>query len=85
MTPAENPHRAKFPVVDVHVHPRLKLRSIEEQIDEYVRVMDKQNIALSVSLDGQLGESLEEHKNYLWTKNRARFVLFANIDWQGSG
>ncbi len=85
VTPAENPHRAKFPVVDVHVHPRLKLRSIEEQIDEYVRVMDKQNIALSVSLDGQLGESLEEHKKYLWTKYRDRFVLFANIDWQGSG
>ena len=85
VAPAENPQRAKFPVVDVHVHPRLKLRSIPEQIDEFVRVMDQQNIAVCVSLDGQLGESLEEHKKYLWTNYHDRFVIFANIDWQGDG
>ncbi len=77
--------RAKFPVVDVHVHPRLKLRSVPEQLDEFVRVMDQQNIAVCVSLDGQLGEALEEHKKYLWTKYRDRFVIFANIDWRGDG
>jgi len=47
--------------------------------------MDSQNIAVCVSLDGQLGEALEEHKEYLWTKYRDRFVIFANIDWQGMG
>ncbi len=77
--------RAKFPVVDVHVHPRLKLRSVPAQLDEYVRLMDRNNIAVSVSLDGQLGAALEEHKKYLWTNYRDRFVIFANIDWQGDG
>jgi len=83
VVPADRPPRAKFPVVDAHVHPRLKLRSVPEQLDEFVRVMDQQNIAVCVSLDGQLGESLESHKEYLWTKYRDRFVIFANIDWQG--
>src|SRR5262249_19138692 len=26
-----------------------------------------------------------EHRKYLWQKHRDRFVLFANIDWRGSG
>jgi len=79
------PQRAKFPVVDVHVHPRLKLRHVPGLLESYVKVMDNQNIAVSVSLDGQLGEKLEEHEKYLWTKYRDRFVIFANIDWQGGG
>ena len=81
--PEHRPRRAKFPVVDVHVHPRLKSRHVPELLDAYVKIMDNQNIAVCVSLDGQLGERLEEHKEYLWTKYRDRFVIFANIDWQG--
>jgi predicted TIM-barrel fold metal-dependent hydrolase len=77
--------RARFPVVDVHVHPRYKLRHVPEQLDQFVSVMDKQQIAVCVSLDGGLGEALEEHKRYLWTNYRDRFVIFANIDWQGDG
>ena len=79
------PQRAKFPVVDVHLHPRVKMHSNAEQLDEYVRLMDQQNIAVSVSLDGQLGEQLEDHKQLLWSKHRDRFVIFSNIDWIGSG
>ena len=83
--PQGSPQRARFPVVDVHIHPRFKLRSVPEQLDEFVRVMDQQNIAVCVSLDGRLGEDLEAHKRYLWTKYRDRFVIFANINWQGDG
>ena len=83
--PENRPRRAKFPVVDVHVHPRLKLHSNSEQLDEFVRVMDQQNIAVCVSLDGRLGEELEEHKQFLWSKYRDRFAIFANIDWIGTG
>ncbi|MGI9429087.1 MAG: amidohydrolase family protein [Bythopirellula sp.] len=83
--PENRPQRAKFPVVDVHVHPRIKLHSNPEQLDEYVRLMDQQNIAVCISLDGQLGEALEEHKQLLWTKHRDRFVIFANINWIGGG
>lgn len=83
--PENRPSQAKYPVVDVHIHPRIKLHSNAEQLDEYVRLMDQQNIAVSVSLDGRLGEQLEEHKKLLWTKHRDRFVMFANIDWIGGG
>jgi predicted TIM-barrel fold metal-dependent hydrolase len=83
--PSHQPLRAKFPVVDVHVHPRLRFRHVPEQLDEFVRVMDDQNIALCVSLDGQLADQLDEHKQYLWTKYADRFLIFSNIDWQGMG
>jgi predicted TIM-barrel fold metal-dependent hydrolase len=77
--------RAKFPVVDVHVHPRIRLRHSAEQLDGFVKLMDAQNIAVCISLDGGLGEQLAEHKRYLWTRFPDRFVIFTNIDWQGDG
>lgn len=77
--------RAKFPVVDVHVHPKVRLRHSAELLDGFVRLMDAQNIAVCVSLDGGLGAQLDEHRKYLWTDYRDRFVIFANVDWRGSG
>lgn len=82
--PAHPPQRAKFPVVDVHVHPRIRLKHSPEMLDDYVRLMDEQNIALSVSLDGGLGEKLDEHLAYL-KKHASRFAVFANLDFQGDG
>jgi predicted TIM-barrel fold metal-dependent hydrolase len=83
--PEHRPQRAKFPAVDVHTHMRHKLRQTPEALAEFVRLMDNQNISVCVSHDGQLGESFEEHKEFLWTNYRDRFVIFANIDWQGDG
>ncbi len=77
--------RARFPVVDVHVHPRIRLHHSTEALDDYVKLMDEQNIAVCVSLDGGLGEKFIEHRQYLWTRYRDRWVIFANIDWQGQG
>jgi predicted TIM-barrel fold metal-dependent hydrolase len=83
--PEHHPARAKFPAVDVHLHLRKKLRQTPEALDEFVRLMDNQNIAVGVSLDGELGESFAEHKRFLWKKYRDRFVIFVNVDWQGAG
>src|SRR5690606_28984671 len=83
--PEHRPLSARFPCVDVHVHCRYKLRQSPEALDEFVRLMDNQNIAVCVSLDGGLGVRLEEHKQFLWAKYQDRFVIFANIDWQGDG
>ena len=77
--------RAKFPVVDVHTHFRYRLHHSTEQLDEFVRVMDSHNIALCVSLDGQLGEDFAEHAAYLEENYADRFLIFANIDWRGDG
>ena len=80
-SPAE---RARFPVVDVHVHPRIRFRHDPELLDAFVRVMDEHHIALCVSLDGGLGDNLREHLDYL-APYRDRFLVFANVDWQGGG
>lgn len=77
--------RAKFPVVDIHTHFRYRLRHSPQQLDAFVDLMDRNRIAVCVSLDGQLGEDLEEHQRYLWERYRDRFVIFANVDWQGDG
>ena len=77
--------KAKFPVVDVHSHFRIKLKGGEKELDAFVKTMDENNIALCVSLDGQLGEKLDEHAKFLWTKYKDRFAIFANLDWQADG
>ena len=77
--------QAKYSVVDVHTHFHHRLRSNSDELDDFVDVMDRNDIAVCVSLDGQLGGQFEEHKAFLWQKYRDRFVIFANIDWQGDG
>ena len=77
--------RAKLPVVDVHTHFRIRTHQSPDALDEFVRVMDRNGVALCVSLDGGLDDRFDEHAKYLWTKYPDRFVIFANIDWQGAG
>ena len=75
--------RAKFPVVDVHTHPGFKLRHDDESLKAYIGVMDRQNIAVSVSLDSKLGD-VQEHLNFL-KPHADRFLSFAHIDFVGTG
>ncbi len=77
--------QAQFPVVDVHTHFRYRLKHDPERLDEYVQLMDKHNIAVCCSLDGKLGDTLDAHLEYLHTRYPDRFVVFANVDWQGDG
>src|SRR6478672_80558 len=60
--------KAKFSVVDVHTHFRIKLKGGEKELDAFVKTMDEDNIGLCVSLDGGLGEKFDEHAKFLWTK-----------------
>ncbi|HVX13424.1 MAG TPA: amidohydrolase family protein [Pirellulales bacterium] len=77
--------KAKFPVVDVHVHPRIRLHHAPQELKDFVGVMDRQNVAVCVSLDGGMGDAFDEHVAYLWTNYRDRFLIFANVDWRGQG
>lgn len=77
--------RAKFPVVDVHSHFYIRLRHDKDQLDAFVELMDRNNVAVCVSLDGRLGNQLNEHRKYLWTKYKNRFAIFANVNWIGNG
>ncbi|MCA9267391.1 MAG: amidohydrolase family protein, partial [Planctomycetales bacterium] len=90
VVPAHDIDRARFPAVDVHAHLRYKLAlrkdglDPDEKLADFVALMDRNNIAVCVSLDGQMGDALAEHAKYL-ERFRDRFVIFANIDFQGDG
>lgn len=77
--------RAKFPVVDVHTHFFHRTRHNRQALEDYLAVMDRNNIKLCASLDGKLGDRLTEHLAFLRQAHDDRFVVFANIDWQGDG
>lgn len=77
--------QASFPVVDVHTHFFAKGKHDPQLLDKYVEIMDRNNIAVSVSLDATLVLRLQDHQQFLWTQYRDRFVLFANIDFRGKG
>lgn len=83
--PATKLAGAKFPTIDIHTHFRIRTKHSPEQLDAFVQVMDRQGIALCVSLDGGLGDQIDEHAKYLLTKYPDRFAMFANLDWQGTG
>ena len=76
---------AKFPVLDVHTHFGYRLKGSAEKLDEFVRVMNRHQIAMCVSLDARLGDTLEEHQKYLWERYPNRFAIFVHIDWMGDG
>lgn len=80
-----NLERAAFPVVDVHTHFFIKGKHDAELLQQYVAMMDRNNIAVCVSLDATLFKRLEQHRDFLWTAFKDRFVIFANIDFQGDG
>ena len=85
VVPMTDLRRAKFPVVDVHSHFFHRLKGNSSALDDFVRLMDRNNIAVCVSLDGKLGHQLDEHLKHLWQKHKDRFVVFANVDWIGDG
>jgi predicted TIM-barrel fold metal-dependent hydrolase len=81
--PQTSVSHARFPTIDIHTHFRFKLRT-SEQLDDFVKVMDRNQIAMCVSLDGQLGDDLTEHIKFLG-KYPGRFAVLANINWRGDG
>ncbi|WP_315855003.1 amidohydrolase family protein [Stieleria varia] len=81
---AEHPRNAAaFPVIDVHTHFHYRLRGNDQALDDFVGLMDRNRIAVCVSLDGKLGGQLSAHLEWLWPKYKNRFAVFANVDWRG--
>lgn len=76
---------ARYPVIDVHTHFRIRTQHSNSDLDRFVEVMDRNNIAMCVSLDGQLGDALREHQAYLYDAYPNRFAIFANLDFVGDG
>jgi len=85
IVPQTHIDKASFAAIDVHTHFFIKGKHDPQLLDSYVEMMDRNRIAISVSLDGQLGSQLEAHTAYLWTKYPERFAIFATIDFRGKG
>jgi predicted TIM-barrel fold metal-dependent hydrolase len=76
--------KAKFQVVDIHSHFGLKLRGDRSKLEEYVRVMDRNQIVVSVSFDAKLGDE-EDHLKFIGQGYEKRLVSFVHLDFQGKG
>lgn len=74
---------ARFPTIDVHSHLGLRLKGDREALQKYIDVMNRNRIALSVSLDARLGDE-EQHLHFV-EKDLDRLLVFAHIDFQGGG
>ncbi len=79
----ENPViRAKFPFIDIHGH---QYRMPEQDLAPVVAAMDSLNMGIMVNLSGRSGEQLMKSVKNIQDHYPNRFVVFANIDFDGVG
>jgi len=74
--------RAKFPFIDVHNHQE-EMPSMD--LGTLITEMDKMNMKVMVNLSGSNGEELKRSVKNVRDHFPNRFIVFANIDWNGVG
>ena len=74
--------KAKFPFIDVHGH---QYRMPTQDLTAVVAAMDTLNMAIMVNLSGRSGEQLQQSVSNIATNFPNRFVVFANINFEGAG
>jgi predicted TIM-barrel fold metal-dependent hydrolase len=74
--------RAKFPFIDVHNH---QWNMLTQDLGALARQMDALNMAVMVNLSGRNGAQLQRTAERLKSEAPSRFVLFANIEFEGFG
>ena len=82
IVPQHKLSKAKFPFIDVHNHqeemPDMDLSTLTSD-------MDKMNMKVMVNLSGGNGETLKRSIRNIRGHFPNRFIVFANIDWNGVG
>src|SRR5690242_15632988 len=73
---------AKYPFIDVHNHQWTMSVS---DIKGLVKDMDKLNMAVMVNLSGDYGSKLRNKLDNIHATYPKRFIIFANIDFDGIG
>ena len=81
--PVTNLKRAKFSTIDIHGHFGIRLKGDSDRLQQYIATMDRNNIALTTSLDAVLGDE-EAHLSFL-KDYQERFLVFCHIDFRGNG
>ena len=73
--------RAKFPFIDVHGH---QYRMPTQDLAPVIAAMDTLNMGLMVNLSGRSGEDLKKSVANIKNNYPNRFVVFANIGFNGN-
>ncbi len=73
---------AKFPFIDVHGH---QYSMPTQDLAPVVAAMDTLNMAIMVNLSGRSGAELQQSVQNIETNFPNRFVVFANVDFEGVG
>ncbi|WP_373517678.1 amidohydrolase family protein, partial [Pricia sp.] len=82
VVPGHKVSKSKFPFIDVHSHQRdMSLESLKSLITD----MDTMNEAVMVNLSGGSGAGLQEQIDNINSVYPNRFVVFANVDFEGVG
>ena len=76
LVPEHHPPKAKFPVVDVHVHPRART---SRDVAEWVKVMDQVGVQTVVLLTGATGANFDRLAELYLKPYPDRFMLFCGI------
>jgi len=82
VVPGDSIFEAKFPFIDVHGH---QYRMPTQDLTAVVADMDKLNMGIMVNLSGRTGDQLVQSVKNIATNFPNRFVVFANINFQGAG
>jgi len=82
VVPGDSIFRAKFPFIDVHGH---QYRMPTQDLTPVVADMDKLNMGIMVNLSGRTGDELVQSVKNITTNFPGRFVVFANINFEGAG
>lgn len=82
VVPGQIIKKAKFPFIDIHGH---QYRMPNQDLAHVIAAMDALNEAIMVNLSGRTGEDLIKSVSNIATNYPNRFVVFANIDFEGAG
>ncbi|MES1198346.1 MAG: amidohydrolase family protein [Chitinophagaceae bacterium] len=74
--------QSKFPFIDVHNH---QWNMGSQNLDELIKDMDKMNMKVMVNLSGGSGNGLKKMISNVTDHYPKRFIVFANIDFDGIG
>lgn len=77
VVPEHHPAKAKFPVIDVHVHPR---GSSPQDAAQMVKVMDEVGVEVVVLLTGATGERFDRLAEAYLKPYPDRFMLYCGMD-----
>ena len=82
VVPQHKVAQAKFPFIDVHNHQE---EMPDMDLSTLTREMDKLNMKVMVNLSGGNGETIKRSVRNIKAHFPNRFIVFANIDWEGVG